>query len=76
MNSLKTYDSLGKTYHLAGPDVMSVAEQVPAGARQQGAWVLGTHGLAVGGARRRSSRLGWCVGGLLAASPLGRCPSA
>jgi NADH dehydrogenase (ubiquinone) 1 alpha subcomplex subunit 9 len=28
MNSLKTYDSLGKTYHLAGPDVMSVAEQV------------------------------------------------
>lgn len=28
MNSLKTYDSLGKTYHLAGPDVMTVAEQV------------------------------------------------
>jgi uncharacterized protein YbjT (DUF2867 family) len=28
MNSLKTYDSLGKTYHLAGPEVMTVAEQV------------------------------------------------
>lgn len=28
MNSLKTYDSLGQTYYLAGPDVMTVAEQV------------------------------------------------
>lgn len=34
MNSLKTYDSLGKTYHLAGPDVMTVAEQV-------GGWRVG-----------------------------------
>ena len=31
MNSLKTYDSLGQTYHLAGPDVMTVAEQVRCG---------------------------------------------
>lgn len=32
MNSLKTYDSLGQTYYLAGPDVMTVAEQVGGGA--------------------------------------------
>lgn len=28
MNSLKTYDSLGQTYYLAGPDVMTVAQLV------------------------------------------------
>jgi hypothetical protein len=27
MNSLKTYDAKGQTYYLAGPDVMTVAEQ-------------------------------------------------
>lgn len=35
MNSLKTYDSLGQTYYLAGPDVMTVAEQV------RGCWGAG-----------------------------------
>lgn len=30
MNSLKTYDALGKTYHLAGPDIMTVEELVRA----------------------------------------------
>lgn len=30
MNSLKTYDAKGQTYHLAGPDVMTVAEQASA----------------------------------------------
>ena len=44
MNSLKTYDSLGQTYYLAGPDVMTVAQLVRARPARPGPQLAGLAG--------------------------------
>lgn len=67
INSLKTYEALGQTYTLAGPDVMTVAQQVRMHAGRPGrlglaglAWLVPGLGALTGG-----SQTGGC-----AATPL------